>query len=354
MLENKNSKQIVNEHLEIVVDRQVPDWHAYFDGHECSTIYHDPRWGHIFQEVCSAEPFYLSAWRDGQLVGILLLVGQRSLLFSSRLCSLPYFDASGILADNDLAAQALLAAARELRVAEKYHTLELRHLEAAPEGVATRLDKVTLWLKLPGDAAAMWAQLKTKMRTKVRKTQKNGFVLVHGGDDLLAEFYEVYSRNMRDLGSPPHGKRLFTRILVEFPRETRIFVVRGDGRPLAASFTLQDRWGFHVPWSGSDVRFRKLGANRFLYWEMLAYAADAGAGWFDFGRSTVDSGTYVFKREWGAEPVQLYWQYFLSAGKKMPEIRPDSGKYRLLVKYWQKLPLPLARTLGPWLIKQLA
>jgi hypothetical protein len=259
-------------------------------------------------------------------------VGQRSFLFGSRLCSLPYFDASGILTDDDQASEALLTKAKGLRECEGYAALEVRQLTPCAENAPTRTDKVTLWLDIPDRSEAMWKQLKTKVRTKVRKTQKNDFVFASGGIELLNDFHDVYSRTMRDLGSPPHGKLIFERILAEFPEETKLFVIRGEGQVLAASFTLTDRWGFHVPWSGAKI----------------------GAGRFDFGRSTIDSGTYGFKREWGAKPVQLHWQYFLPRGETMPEVRTDSGKYKLMVEYWKKLPLSIARTLGPWIIRQLS
>ncbi|MDF1552151.1 MAG: FemAB family PEP-CTERM system-associated protein [Deferrisomatales bacterium] len=338
----------------VAVDREVPDWGAYLAAHPAATIYHDPRWGRILRDACGGQPFYLTARRSAAVVGVLLLVGQKSLLFGSRLTSTPYFDAAGILSDDDGAASALLARARELREAEGYAVLELRQLTPVAKEDATRTDKVTLWLDIADNSEAMWEQLKTKVRTKVRKTQKNDFSLAVGGVELVDAFHDVYSRAMRDLGSPPHGRRIFQRIAAEFTAETRLFVVRRGGAAHAASFTLTDPWGFHVPWSGSDYRYRNLGANRFLYWEMLAHAAEAGAGRFDFGRSTVDAGTYEFKREWGAEPVQLHWQQFVADGAAVPEVRPDSGKYARMVEYWKKLPLPVARTLGPWLIRQLS
>lgn len=338
----------------ISVEHDVPDWSGYLAHHPDAKVYHDPRWGRILRDVCGGHPFFLTARHADRIVGVLTLVGQRGFLFGSRLCSLPYFDASGILADDDQAALALLQKAKELRRSWGYAALEVRQLRPCAENAPTRTDKVTLWLDIPNSSEAMWKQLKTKVRTKVRKTKKNNFGFASGGIELLDNFHDVYSRTMRDLGSPPHGKRIFERILAEFPEETKLFVVRGEGQVLAASFTLIDRWGFHVPWSGSDFRFRRLGANRFLYWEMLSYAADVTAGRFDFGRSTMDSGTYGFKREWGAKPVQLHWQYFLPQGEKMPEIRPDSGKYKLMVECWKKIPLSIVRTLGPWIIRQLS
>ena len=338
----------------VSVDRDIPEWGGYLASHPEATVYHDPRWGRIMRNACGNHPFFLTARRADRIVGVLTLVGQRSFLFGSRLCSLPYFDTSGILTDDDQASEALLTKAKELREHEGYAALEVRQLTPCAENAPTRTDKVTLWLDIPNSSEAMWKQLKTKVRTKVRKTQKNDFEFASGGIELLNDFYDVYSRTMRDLGSPPHGKRIFDLILEEFPEETKLFVVRGEGQVLAASFTLTDRWGFHVPWSGSDFRFRKLGANRFLYWKMLSHAAKIGAGRFDFGRSTIDSGTYGFKREWGAKPVQLHWQYFLPKGEMIPKVRADSGKYKLMVEYWKKLPLSIARTLGPWIIRQLS
>jgi hypothetical protein len=109
-----------------------------------------------------------------------------------------------------------------------------------------------------------------------------------------------------------------------------------------------------VPWAGSDWRLRDLCPNMLLYWTMLAEACETGSGRFDFGRSTRDSGTYSFKRQWGAEPVNLYWHYLLADTAKVPEIRPDRGGFRLLVAVWKRLPLPLASALGPRIIGKLS
>jgi hypothetical protein len=93
--------------------------------------------------------------------------------------------------------------------------------------------------------------------------------------------------------------------------------------------------------------------NTRLYWELLRYAVSAGYRTFDFGRSSVDAGTFQFKRQWGAEPVQLYWQYWLAPGRGMPGLTPTSPKFRLAVRAWQHLPLAIANRLGPRLVKGL-
>ncbi|MDF1553856.1 MAG: hypothetical protein P1P84_12370 [Deferrisomatales bacterium] len=133
----------------------MPDWGAYLYGHPEAAIYHAPRWGCILRDACGGNPFFLTARRGGEVVGVLLLVGQNILLFGSRLTSTPYFDAAGILIDAPEAAAVL---ARELREAEGYAVLELRQLAPAAEAAATRTDKVTLCLEIPHGSEAMWEQ----------------------------------------------------------------------------------------------------------------------------------------------------------------------------------------------------
>ena len=339
---------------EVSVSSQPPQWDSFLARREDATIYHDPRWGEVMLRAYGNKPFYLTATRGGQVVGTLMLVRQKSLLFGSHLCSVPYFDAAGILAGGRDAETALIAAAARARDDSRVEWAEIRQLSPLDESLPTRTDKVTMWLDIPDGAEAMWSQLKTKVRTKVRKVRKGDLTVEQGGVELLDDYFDAYSRTMRDLGSPSHSRRFFSLILDAFGDAVKLFVVRSGSRTLAASLALIDGWGFHVPWSGSDVRYRRLGGNRLLYWSMLAFAADAGCARFDFGRSTPDSGTYGFKKEWGAEPVGLTWHYLLPQGRDMPSLRPDSPKYRFMVACWKKLPLGLARVLGPRLISKLS
>lgn len=338
----------------IDVAGDMPDWTAYLAARPEATVYHDPRWGRVMREAYGNEPVYLTARRDGQIRGVLQLVWQRSRLFGTRLCSLPYFDASGVVADDEQTSQALIAKAGELGRAGGAAWVELRQMSPLDDSLPARRDKVTMMLDLPDGGEAMWKQLKTKVRTKVRKAEKEDLDVDQGGGELLSDFCAIYERAMRDLGSPSHSRAFFRRLVDAFGDKAVLFSVRSEGRPLAASLALQHAGRFHVPWSGSDARFRRLGANRVLYWAMLHCAAEAGLKAFDFGRSTVDSGTYEFKKEWGAEPVQLHWHFVMPEGASMPDQRPDSPKFRLMVSCWKKLPVGVARLLGPTIISKLS
>ena len=85
----------------------------------------------------------------------------------------------------------------------------------------------------------------------------------------------------------------------------------------------------------------------------VVLALAAGCRRFDFGRSTPGEGTYNFKKQWGARPTLLHWQYLLPEGRSMPELNTKNPKFDLAIKLWRKLPLPVTRLLGPQIVKSI-
>ncbi len=58
----------------------------------------------------------------------------------------------------------------------------------------------------------MWDRIDRKARNQVRKAEKSGLTVTRGGAELLPEFYTVFARNMRDLGTPVYARRLFDEV----------------------------------------------------------------------------------------------------------------------------------------------
>ena len=83
-----------------------------------------------------------------------------------------------------------------------------------------------------------------------------------------------------------------------------------------------------------------------LYWEAIKNAIESNCDVFDFGRSSPESGTFRFKKQWGAEPLPLYWYYHINKGE-IPNVNPNNPKFSLLVNTWKCLPLSIANSLGP-------
>jgi serine/alanine adding enzyme len=348
-IDTSNSKN-----CQVEISLTMPEWEDFLQLRPDATIYHSPLWGDIMQRAYGNRPLYLTARRKSHITGILQLVAQKSLLFGSHLCSLPYFDASGILAQDEEAAHALIEQSQQLLDSQRAQWIELRHLRPMGKSLPARSDKVTMHLDLTPNEQELWNRFKPKVRNQIRKAQKGKMQVLQGNSERLEEFYAVYSRNMRDLGSPPHSRRFFRLILESFPKQATIYLVRLNNMSLAAGFSLRDQSILRVPWAGSLWRFRSLNPNMLLYWSMLAEGCQKGAEYFDFGRSTLDSGTYRFKKQWGAKEIPLVWQFLLPEGEALPDLNPESGKYRYFVSGWKKLPLWTVRWLGPKIIAKLS
>ncbi len=71
---------------------------------------------------------------------------------------------------------------------------------------------------------------------------------------------------------------------------------------------------------------------------------------FDFGRTSQDSSTYQFKKQWGAVPHPAEWQYYLRQGD-IADMRPHNPKYQKFIQVWQRLPVRVTRLIGPSIVR---
>ena len=326
---------------------------SYVATHPQGTSYHRPVWLNVIRASFGHQTKSLVAEAEGQLVGVLPLVFFRSLLFGRFAVSMPFLNYGGLLADTAAAEHALLTRAiAETKQAGGTH-LELRHQrQLFPNRLAPKRHKVTMALDLQSTIDQQWHVLDRKLRNQVRKAERSALVATEGGVELLDAFYQVFARNMRDLGTPVYGIKFFREVLRAFPEHSRVFVVSARGRPVAASLVHWHGQRIEVPWASSLREFNPLCANVLLYWQMLRFAVDQGFRTFDFGRSTPNEGTYHFKKQWGAEASELVWEYWTANGR-MPQVNTKNPQFGLVIRAWQRLPLQVASMLGPFVVRNI-
>lgn len=325
-----------------------PAWSSYIASREAANGYHDWAWRDIVERAFGHSCFYLMARAGGAVVGVLPLVEIRSRIFGRTMTSVPFVNYGGVVADSQAAAEALLAAARDLAGTRGCRHVELRHFDRRFETLPFKQHKVTMRLPL---AAGIWDRLDRKVRNQIRKAMKSELVAARGGAELLPEFYTVFTRNMRDLGTPVYSRRLFEEVLKALPDRTRLVIVRLKGTPIAAGLTFRTGETVEVPWASSINDFNALCPNHLLYWTVIEAAIAEGCSTLDFGRSTPDEGTYKFKAQWGAMPVPLHWEYCLLRGGALPDQSPKNPKLRLLVETWKRMPLWAANLVGPHVVR---
>jgi serine/alanine adding enzyme len=324
------------------------DWDEFVTQRGDEAGYHAWGWQDVFAKAFGHRSVYLMARRGDEVAGVLPLVEIRSRLFGNTLTSLPFVNYGGVIADQPDAAEALATAARAEAEQRRCGHVELRHVAPQFPHLPSKQHKVAMRLPLVPN---LWEALDRKVRNQIRKAEKSGLVVERGGDALVPDFYKVFARNMRDLGTPVYSRRLFEEVLRTFPNRSLIHVVRLNGEAIAAGLTYRTRTMVQLPWASSIREFNSLCPNVLLYWDAIQFAQASGAATFDMGRSTPNEGTFKFKAQWGAEPLPLNWEYHLLAQGAMPNVSPANPKFQLAIALWQKLPLAVTLRVGPMIVR---
>jgi FemAB-related protein (PEP-CTERM system-associated) len=344
---------------EIVPAEEVDkSWDRFVQTHPRATPGHLRAWGPAIREAYGHESIALAAVEAGEVLGILPLCLVKSRLFGDRLVSMPFLDYGGVLVGTDVrqpadVSRALVDAAMETARARGARSLGLRQFHPTDLADPVTDDRVTMLLPL-STAEAAWKDLPSERRNRVRKGQKNGLVAVWGSGELLDGFYEVFAANMRDLGSPVHGRSFFRAMVRHLGDHVRVLQVReAGGRPVGAAVCLFFRDMIAVPWVSSRREAFALCPNFVLYWEVIRFGCEAGYRSLDLGRSFKNAGTFEFKRQWGAEPHPLPWIFRDVVSGSAPSTDRDGSRFQTLVEAWKRLPVPVANLVGPWVRRQL-
>jgi FemAB-related protein (PEP-CTERM system-associated) len=275
----------------------------------------------------------------------------RSRLFGHFLASVPFFDYGGLLADDPAAANQLAGAA--VRLAEEVGAghIELRQSMAADIPWQCQTHKVALAIQVSGNPEDHWSALSSRLRGKIRKARNSGARFEIAGPEKLGDFYRVFSRNMRDLGTPVYPRALFENAMKIFSGSAHLFLVYSGREPVAGALGLQSGDNIDLPWICSHYGFSSMYANEFLYWSVLEWTCRAGLRTLDLGRSTRDSGPHRFKSQWKPREKVQHWYCWTAPGQPPPQLSPESRKFRLAVRCWRKLPVPIAGIAGPRIAK---
>jgi serine/alanine adding enzyme len=342
--------------MQISTSTDIPaGWDDYVRAHPVGTAYHLGAAVRIGADASGLRCWFLVARSaDNQIRGVLPLVEQASLLLGKYLVSVPYFTYGGTLADSDEVSVLLARAAGDLGADRRVAHVELRHQQPIPGlDLGERLDKVSMMLDLPDTEDALSKKLGSKLRSQIKRADREQVEVTWGGAECLPAFYGVFASTMHQLGTPVYSRHFFETFCRALPELSRVLVVRAHGEVQAAAIVVRHGPRLEVPWAACTPEGKRMSINMRLYWEMLKHAISSGAKTFDFGRSSVDAGTYKFKAQWGAQPVQLHWHYWLPAGAPIPKLNHSNPKFALAANLWRRMPLWCANLIGPRIARNL-
>lgn len=333
------------------------NWNAFVEKSDNASPYHRFEWLEAVQYGYRHKNRSLIARSksDNIVVGVLPIIEISPPWGKTFWCSLPFCDVGACIASSEKIEADLLNEAKTL--CEQHNILKFEYRDFARDDLNPNPSeekdfpdstKVRMLLDLPETGEALLAGFKSKLRSQINKAIKNGltFRIVQDTSQLDA-FYDVFKRNMRSLGSPVHSKNWFESVLKCYQQNAVMSIVYKDEVPIGGGIILRNDHTFSIPWASTRSDYNRLAPNMLLYWSLLEYAADNGGNVFDFGRSSMNEGTYKFKKQWGAQPQSLEWSVFENGEFVVDKNISEKSMLRKSVEQlWPRVPLSLTVIIG--------
>ena len=350
------------EGLGVTVLRCVPyapgmqeAWDRFALSH--GTIFHSTAFRRIllesFDYQCGYRAFVDE--QSGEFKALLPLVMGRNLGLKRVAVSLPFVNHLDVCAVDEESCKFVLNAVTDLQ--QKMHLksveLRLKNQDLNLQGWQPHLQNFTFVLPLLDSEEATLAQASASCRNHVRKTYKNEWFEVSFDPGRLPDFYPVYVRRMKQLGSPAPSKGFFERFFRYLPENAVLLTVldKADGRVVGGMLLLKDPANatLYYPFGANLVEYNHQYLNNFMYWEAVRFGIRQGMKFLDLGRSPDGSGTYQYKLQWGARPEQLKYLYHGNGGGKIGP--PDREQLGFLIELWKGLPVFITGPVGKKLIR---
>lgn len=325
-------------------------WDSFGRGSHGFTAFHRAGWERVNRQIMEHETVFLQAVSKQVICGILPLVRVKSRLFGHFLVSMPFVSHGGPLGSLD-AISSLVSYAVSMAREAQVDLLELRSRSALDVGLNVSHRKISVLLDLADSPEAQMKAFPAKLRSQVRRAQKEGVQVRHGSDHI-ADFYRVFSRHMRDLGTPTLPERFFRALASEFGDDVWVTVAYQGDVPIAGGMGF--RWGteFEITWASALREYNRLSPNMLVYWSLMEKAIAERCTIFNFGRCSPGGNTHRFKLQWGGRDETLHWyQWSPRAFTSTPS--PDTGAFSLGPRVWRHLPLSIANLVGPKIVRSI-
>lgn len=336
----------------ILTTVEFQQWDSFLKKQSASG-YHHSAWLNVIKKSFGHDSKVLVALDNNKnILGGIPLTFFSSKIFGTFAVSVPFVNYGGVVSNYFNIAKSLIQKAQTLCDEQHLSHIEIRTMQ---EGLADNsLDKkVSMVLELPSTDEALEKQLGAKVRAQYKKAEEHVPTYKVGKLDLLDDFYNVFARNMRDLGTPVYSKNWFKDILCTPEIKSSILVVYMNRKPVSTGFLVGNNTTLEIPWASTIQSANGKNANMWMYRHILSYAIAEGYKFFDFGRSTMGAGTFKFKKQWGAKPYQHHWYYLLANETEKPELNPDNPKFKIFIFMWKLMPIWLTKIIGPHIIKNI-
>lgn len=328
-------------------------WQAYVSSRGDTHCTDLGQWRRLFQELYGIRNYSYVFVSGGAVRGVVSLYHFRSPFMGNLLVTSPFFGYGGLYADDDEIRDTLLAKVRSKAAALGVDYIELRLRDTLPPPFAAAHEFLESHLDLLETRELVWkSQLSSNVRQNIRRARKSDLVFRTSSDHRPC--YGLLRRALRAHGTPFHGESMFKLLRKHFAEETSFSEVWHQGELMAAGIVMNFGKSVITPYIGSLKQHGRLRANYCQYWGIIEHCLEHGAARFELGRSPKGSNHVRFKRKWGAEDIEVSYNYLvINPRKRYRNVTTLPSVYRLATQAWKRLPLAVTSLLGPGLARHI-
>jgi Acetyltransferase (GNAT) domain len=338
--------------IEALNPLMMSSWNDSVAGFAGALPFHTSDWLDVLQVTYGFEPIYLCAHQGEAIQAILPLVEMDSWLTGRKAVGLPFTDLCPVLGDVALLTR-LWDEARSIGINKAWKYIECRGAERdfIPGGAS--ISYISHEVNLQSSEVELFANLKSSIRTAIRKAEKTE-MKVDFDPSLLAikDYFDLHCRTRRRHGLPPQPYYFFENLHSRMIERNRGFVVtaRKDGVPIASSIFLHSFGHAVYKFGASDERYQEFRGSNLIMWQGMLHCKKLGCHTLHMGRTaSTNEGLQRFKLGFGATERPLYYFRVNVAQSTVDKITDRSeGQMNTIFKH---VPTWAARKLGEWLYR---
>ncbi len=294
------------------IDPLVGDaWDAKVLNYPHHTIFHRSAWAQVLAETYGHRPCYHSVRCGGGEMGLLPLIGIKSLFTGSRGVSLPFADFAGLLWRKPPALAEIFPILTQLAADHRWKHIDLRGNGDFPDPIPPFSTYHAHQLDLSPGIEALESGLDPSVRRALRKANHSALsVTIETTDEAVQKFYLLHGRTRRRHGLPPQPYSFFQAISRHLITAGLGFVVTAKlGEiPVAAAVFLHSGDQAIYKFGASDPEHWDHRPNQLVMWAAIQHLVSSGFRYLHFGRtSPSDEGLNRFKLSWGCSTEMMHY-----------------------------------------------
>ena len=318
------------------------EWNRYVQKHKDGNINHLAEWSVILKKSMGIVPLYFFLRKGDEIVGLLPLNRNKGIFAD-------YYSTTqgGILLNDEKDINLVVGELDQINIDLNSRKIILKNCSNEVPDFYEDKSNFNLKKPLPDSLDELWESIPSKRKNTVRKGLKNNLEIkvVKPGKKDVDEFYRIYARNYRDLGTPVKPKSYFylqRELLLSHIGMIKIFYQQ---KLIGVMWLHHFKDEMADPEAASYREYFHTKVNDYMYYKAFEHALKKECTTFNMGRSQYNSGTYQFKKSWGEVKIMEIKEY---SNRQKKNIEARKTEYHSLIKLWQKLPIGLTTFIGPY------